>query len=361
MSTFTFLSPSGSNLTSGVISRSSWKKLSVTRNAAPWIYSNYPEAIGRKGKGYALAESGYFINQQKVSGAGEVFFSHTNYTGKTLKIRVHIFNPNPSSAIVKRTNVGMSSGYTNAAEVVSNYFNSTTKSFTLAVNGSAWLTDECAVPNGQPASGMIRFEADKVVIVTVYAYHNVSAVKGTEVAYPYSLSWSDDKSSATTYPPVYTGLGTGNFITFNHGTINLSTLAQNPYVYSSNGDNNSLPNNNEIVPIKLIGTTEIASLDAPHVDLRNLGNWCAHNYNVITFKNDTGSAKTVYGYLCGNSNGNTQVINCGGTIKSKILYEQTWRWAKITLSAGESYSLNFQHIIASYGAPATLHQWKVEN
>ncbi|MFB2020736.1 hypothetical protein ACEVJL_04540 [Pseudoflavonifractor sp. P01025] len=365
MASFEFLSPSGSNLTNGVIAATNCMKLKVTRNTAPWIYSNYPEAIGRGGKGKAIADpdakgNKYFINQQKVSGSGEVFFSHTNYTGKTLKIRVHIFNPNSSTVTVKRTNMGMSSGYNNAADTVINYFNSATKQFTLAKNGSAWLTDECAVPNGQPASGMIRFESDKVIIVTVYAYLNLSSVDGTETTYPYGFEWCDDKTQGSTkYPPVYTGLGNGNFITFAHGTIKVSDLLKKPYIYASNGDNYSHPNDNEIVPIKLLGTNLTASLTAAHDDLKNLGNWCTHNYNTITFKNDTTSAKTIYGSLCGNSAGNTQVINYKGKMHSKVLHEETWRWAKITLQAGETYALDFQHIIASYGAPATIHQWKV--
>ena len=77
MASFEFLSPSGSNLTNGVIAATNCMKLKVTRNTAPWIYSNYPEAIGRGGKGKAIADpdakgNKYFINQQKVSGSGEV-------------------------------------------------------------------------------------------------------------------------------------------------------------------------------------------------------------------------------------------------------------------------------------------------
>lgn len=41
------LSPSGSNLsTSKTIDTEKRTRLTVTRNSNPWIYSNYPEAIG---------------------------------------------------------------------------------------------------------------------------------------------------------------------------------------------------------------------------------------------------------------------------------------------------------------------------
>lgn len=72
------LSPSGSNLsTSKTIDTEKRTRLTVTRNSNPWIYSNYPEAIGKNGKGLALAENGYFLNQQTISGTAEVFYSHT--------------------------------------------------------------------------------------------------------------------------------------------------------------------------------------------------------------------------------------------------------------------------------------------
>ena len=61
------LSPSGSNLsTSKTIDTEKRTRLTVTRNSNPWIYSNYPEAIGKNGKGLALAENGYFLLPHKL-------------------------------------------------------------------------------------------------------------------------------------------------------------------------------------------------------------------------------------------------------------------------------------------------------
>ena len=90
------LSPSGSNLsTSKTIDTEKRTRLTVTRNSNPWIYSNYPEAIGKNGKGLALAENGYFLNQQTISGTAEVFYSHTNYTGKRLYVGIQAYNGLP--------------------------------------------------------------------------------------------------------------------------------------------------------------------------------------------------------------------------------------------------------------------------
>lgn len=62
----TFLEPSGSNLLTADIPQTSRNlKLTVTRNNAPWINSNYPEAVGAYGTNLSLAEYGYYVNQQR--------------------------------------------------------------------------------------------------------------------------------------------------------------------------------------------------------------------------------------------------------------------------------------------------------
>ena len=158
MAPVTFLEPSGSNLLSSQISRTGLTNLSVTRNNAPWINSNYPEAIGYKGANMAFAENGYYINQQTIKGDAEIFYSHTNHLKKAFKFRIHIYNCSASSVTVKRTNVGHSSGWDTAAEPIKEYFKGGTKTFTLASGGSAWLTDEyyIDVPTDMlPFSGMV--------------------------------------------------------------------------------------------------------------------------------------------------------------------------------------------------------------
>mgnify|MGYP004515822135 CR=1 FL=1 len=95
--------------------------------------------------------------------------------------------------------------------------------------------------------------------------------------------------------------------------------------------------------------------------LNNLGNWCTQNYHTITIKNNTTSTKTVYGYIGSNNIGNTPVVAQGTTIKSVLLENgpRRWKWCKIVLAANESYSLDYQTILASYGAAATFHEWAV--
>lgn len=60
MATIKMLSPTGSNLSSKVIDIEKRTNLTITRNSNPWLYSNYPEAIGKDNKGLALAENKYF-------------------------------------------------------------------------------------------------------------------------------------------------------------------------------------------------------------------------------------------------------------------------------------------------------------
>ena len=198
---------------------------------------------------------------------------------------------------------------------------------------------------------MLLINSTQNVIVTVYAYYDGNLIDGTAVAFPRGNS--ND-------PKVYSGRGTGYFLTFNHRTVTTNNL---PYVYTTNNNNISQTNTNETVPITLVGTNVVASISASDVNLRNLENWCAQNYHTITLKNSVSAAKTVYGYVGANALGNTQVINRGGVVKSCALTNNagyyTWRWCKVNLAANESCTFDFQQILASYGAAATVHKWEL--
>ncbi len=364
MANFTFLDQNGSNLIANAIpyNWNSVTKLNVTRNSAPWIYSNYPEGIAENS---ALTENGYYINQQRIKGEAEIFFSHRNDTYKELRFRIHIFNCSASAVTVKRTNIGFTSGWGKADVAVRQYFSGDNKTFTLASGASNWLTDEYKIaarttgsPLGLPFSGMVRLEASNDIIVTEYAYHAGVNFTGNEENFEYNGSQE------------YTGLGTGNFITFNHKLNNsdqtkVSALKLKPYIYTINHDQSARSNTNEIVPIKLVGTNLTADINSPTLSLRNLGNWCAHNYHIIKFTNDTNAQATIYEYISSNEGaGNTQVINRGGIIKSASLTSDTgkkqWRWCKLILNAGESYEFDFQQILASYGESASMMKWSLE-
>lgn len=110
-----------------------------------------------------------------------------------------------------------------------------------------------AIPadSSTPFTGMCRFETSGSVVVTVYAYQSTSAVDGNAVAFPYGLSYSADKSINHTYPAVYSGKGTGYYLTFTHGTKYVSDLLSRPYIYTSNAQG-GYGNSNEMIPIKMI-------------------------------------------------------------------------------------------------------------
>ena len=231
------LSPSGSNLSaSKTIDTEKRTRLTVTRNSNPWIYSNYPEAIGKNGKGLALAENGYFLNQQTISGTAEVFYSHTNYTEKKLYVGIQAYNGSSKSVTVTCQNYGDSSGWNKSINAVKNFFSSKKTSVTIASGKAAWIATSQAIPAdpSTPFTGMCRFETSGSVVVTVYAYQSTSAVDGNAVAFPYGLSYSADKSINHTYPAVYSGKGTGYYLTFTHGTKYVSDLLSRPYIYTSN-------------------------------------------------------------------------------------------------------------------------------
>lgn len=354
MASVTFLEPSGSNLLSTQISRTGLTNLNVTRNSAPWINSNYPEAMGLDGGNMAFADNGHFINQQTVKGDAEVFYSHTNHSGRTFYFSVHIFNCSASTVTVKRTNEGHSVGWTTAADAVKGYFNGNAATFTLASGASAWLIDEIKVPNGSPFSGMIHLNASNSIIVTEYAYFDYDTIDGEETLFKFI-----DTSE------VYTGIGTGYFITFNHKLLSadrtkVSALASKPYAYAVNSGNAGEINPNEMVPIKILGENKTAQVGGKY---SNIGNWGTHNYHIIQFTNDTSRAATIYGYIGSNPLGNTQVINRGGVVKSARLNTDTgkfqWRWCKVDLAAGESVEFDFQQILASYGSSASIMRWEL--
>lgn len=356
MATLTFLDPIAANLTSPVISTAGRTTLTPTRNTAPWIYCNYPEMLDYNGKGMAFADNGYYINQQTINGSASLFYSHWYRGTGSIKYRIQIWNGNSSSATVTRNNIGHTTGWGNAATAVSGFFASSSTTISVPANSAGWLTNEYTISANTPFSGMVSFTTNKSVVITVYAYRSASTITGNAVAFPYSTTYANDVT-------VYSGRGPGSFLTFNHGTKNVSTLST-PYRYSTNANGVSVRNINELVPISIVGTNKTADINSSDTTLQNLGNWCAQNYHTITFNNNTTSTATVYGYVGSNIAGNTQVINRGGAVKSYVFSDQpsgmhTWRWCKLVLSANESHTFDFQQILASYGMAATFHEWKL--
>ena len=353
---FEFLYPSNtSHISSTPLEElSGVSSLSFSRNNRPIIYANYPEQIGKEGLGLALAENGWCVNQQTITaGEAHIFFSHWNRSGDTLKYRVQIYNMSAGSVTITRSNCGFSSGWGDPGETVKEFYNSSSTSFSIDQGKSKWLTDEYSIASEQPFNGMIRFSTTKAVIVTLYAYRSISAIDGTEQVYPYdpnTETYSKDNE-------VYSGVGTGYFLTVAHGTKNVSGL---PYRYVTNKMN---ANNNEITPISIVGTNYVASEDAAK-PLNNLGNWCTQNYHTITFVNNTGSPQTIYGYIGSNNEGNTPVVAKGSNIESVKLEtpKRTWKWCRINMDASTTpFTLDYQTILASYGAAPIFHEWSTDN
>lgn len=361
MATIQFLDPIAANLSTSELAASPRTVLNVTSNNAPWICCNFPELIGElvngTRTGMALAGTGYgstygyYINRQSFSGAAQIFFSHWNKTGATLKYRIRLTNTSSATATVVRSSVGFSKGWADPNATIRNFFSSTSQTWSVAAGSSIWITDEYSASSEEPFNGMLRLNSTQTVQVTVYAYKNASDVTGNEVVYPYANGYRKE---------VYSGRGTGYFMTFNHGTITTSSM---PYRYTVNANHSALRNTNEIVPITLVGTNIVASVTNPDPDLSNLGNWCVQNLHNITLHNNSTAQKVVYGYLGANVNGNAHTINRGGVVKSCLLTNEsgkrTWKWCSVTLAAGESTTFDYQQIASSYYSPSSVMEWRL--
>lgn len=365
MATQTMHEPSGQYLVNHLIDEYQRTKLNVVRSNGAWIYSNYPEAIGKvkngAARGLALADNNYYLNRQTVSGAAQIFFSHTNYTGEALRCCIQLYNSGSSTVTVKREYYGYSVGFGNQVKAVKDYFSSASKTITVAAKGTAMLLDPFTVSGGatsMPFTGMLRMNSSANIEVSIYVYkyqkgNTFPFDRSKMKAYDYNINVSADPG--TTYPNVYTGRGPSYFLTFSHGTKTVSSLKSKPYVFTSNC-NKGLQNTNEIIPITMLSGGRVADVSSSNEDLSNLGNWCAQNYNIITFKNDTNTTATIQGYVrCSNP-----VMNLNGNVKGAVELQKTWNWCTVTLGPGESHELQYQHICASYGAGASHHQWSVE-
>ena len=359
IATFTYLNPTGSNLsnTNLTITTGTWTRLTFTRNNRPILYTNYPEALMEHDdtgnpKGYALADNGYYINRQTVSaGEAQIFFSHWNKKTTAIKYRIHIRNLSSSDATVTVSNIGFCDGW-DGTGAVCDFFTHSLGSIPVNANATAWMTPEYEIGVNTPFTGMLRFTTTQTIQVTFYAYTNASYVNGNEVVYPYDPV---QQLYGIDYQ-VYSGIGTGYFLSVNHGTIDI----KNAYRYRTNDKN---LNNNEITPINIVGTNYIARESAV-APFNNLGNWCTQNHHTITLHNTYSTAKTVYGYVCTNEEGNAQIIVHGSNVKGVRLTKdenRTWKWCKITLAAGEKFTFDYQTIVAAHGSSITFHEWSTNN
>lgn len=367
MSDSCFLSATAANLFSSQILGNGRKALTVGHGAKKiWMYSNYPEAIGRNKKGYALAESNYFLNRQTISGEGEVFFSHTNHTGAPLYCKIMFSNSSNTNATVTVSNYGYANGW-DAGGAVTRFFNYSSRSVSVPKKTEvAFTTEYVSTGGGTPFTGMLHLNTSRAIDVTVYVCKEENQNKKFDfdslVAFPYGFAYcdEDDDDGSILYPGVYSGYGEEFNLAFNHGTIKTTDF---PYKYITNA-NDQYKNDGEIIPIHLIGEDKIAQVPSSISGLDNLANWCVHNYHTITFKNPSSHSVTICGYISGAHDGSTPVINLNGETKFTVLEEArgafTWRWYRRTLSPNESFTLQYQHVLGSYGAGCQVTEWRLE-
>ena len=389
MANVEFLEPTGSNLSNEAILGNGYKVLTPGHGAnKAWIYSNYPEAMGLNGKGMAIAgplpencNKSYYLNQQTVSGEAEVFFSHNNHSSQSMYCRVQLYNPNSTSVSFTVSNIGYVNGW-NAGLVWDRYYRMNLdptdeiaesivpylKSGTITSEGAVWITPPFPVGTttsemGNPFSGVVHLSVSQDTVVTVYAYRNEGSVTGESIAFPYDFTHSAENPGElnVAHPGVYTGIGDEFNLSFNHGTIFTSNL---PYKYVTN-DSSDFPNNEEIIPIRILGENLTADINQSTASgLNNLANWCVHNFHYITFKNTLSQQVSISAYLYGAADGATPVILCNGQLKyvelSTSAGHLTWKWCTITLAPNETFNFNYQHILGTYGNGCQVTEWRLE-
>lgn len=339
---------------------------STDRQSGMMMHTNYPEFLENdsNGIGKAFAENGYCTNRQTYGpGKVQVFFSHHNKTGKNMWYGVHVFNGNTGVANVKILNWGFSTGFSNAATPVYQYFDTTTQSQNIASNGSWWVLQQQIPANASgsytPFWGVVTLEVSQPVIITTYAYKNISSLTGTEIPYPRGTAYSSDIA-------VLSGYGDGYHLkkTIN---INVSDLKDSngdykDYWYYTGEHGAWGRNNGELTPIHIVGTNLIATPESTNDTLNQLGNWSTLYDFTVNITNNTNTAKTVYGFISGNSAQSYPVIKTDSDIKAWLaLTDKTKRWFQETIPANTTYTYKFSYMQASYGAPATMHAWSLSS
>ena len=340
------------------------KKLSMTyslNRENPWLYCNYPEVI-QENLG-CFGEDGKAINRQGVSaGTGQIFYSYnaTNVTRK-IGIAIRVYNPGTTSITFKRLYYGHADSvndpgeYWNAMAYISweRYFASTTRTWTIPAKGSIWICDE-RIPAKAMFTGNLRYSTSGNAVIAVYLYKdNKNDISATTTIYPY-----DNKST------VYSGCGKGYFFTASPVTVKASEIIANGSVYfetnrRANMDYviNNDSNMNEMIPIKIAGSTLTASADQ-NAPLRNLANWCAQYSIPVKLVNDTAS-RFVFKCACVgyDTKGRYPVIVDGGKVLHGKMLGDNMRYdfKSIAVNAGETVYFTYQYILGTNSVGSVKH------
>ena len=333
--------------------------LTFTRNSTEdWIYCNYPEQIdadgidwpfGDEGYGYTKGK-GYYLNQQTVSGTVEIFFSHDSVRGG-FSYGIQLYNPSATPVTVTKTNQGFTQSW-DANSVWDQYFFPTAPlptSYYLEGYHSTWIFEE-AIRAGTPFCGSIQLQCPAEVLVTVYAFKDKTKLTGDGEAYKYN-----NKDTA------YTGLGAG-FFSYSTVTLNSDELLASP-MYCANG-HSSLPNVNDIIPIRLYGSDKTASADAG-APLDNLANWGAHNSMTFVLNNRENRPMRFRGVIQGERSGANIVIQADTLTQGKVVKSHAnsngWMWFDQVVPANTLDQFTVQLIMASYGNGPIWHKFTCEN
>lgn len=319
------------------------------RDERPYIYSNYPEAMGVSGKGEAYAENGYYINKQQIdAGEAHIFFSHTNHTSNIYKFGIQAYNPtgNPITFTVKKS--AYTAGWDSAGTIRDFYLSNTNTSQTINSGKYWWFCKDQTIKANNPFNGIYRIQTTGPVIITSYVYSNLSNIDGNEKAFPRNTT------VATSLGPV-TGIGKGYVLL---PTINLSIggtdydLSQKPFHYHIADERNPIYNSStgigDLTPIKCVTGETIST---------GLGNYTTEYSFTVKINNNTTAAKTVYGFTSATS-GRPCIIS-GGSVSAKDLQDSSWRFFQESIPAKTTKEFQFSIANGSYGNGALVNAFSL--
>ena len=216
---------------------------SVSRNTAEkFFYSNNPENLKN---GYSLADDGYWLARELISGTGHLYTWHINNTGKTIHSNILLYNPGSTNVTITFSNIGLTNGANSDRNAWINYYNNTSGNKIFTLKPQQFLSPDVlqsTVTNGKMFGKIARF-----------------SISGGNL-YIYDLAYATNSGGATAPAPKdesisrTRGLGQGFYETMNV----ILTLTDNAATQSfslggingaANNKNDSF-NGNDLISIK---------------------------------------------------------------------------------------------------------------
>lgn len=190
----------------GIIQKGDNKETcSVSRNTTEkFFYSNNPEHLD---SGKSLADDGFWLARELISGNGHLYTWHINKTGKSIHSNILLYNPGSSNVSITFSNIGLTNGAGSDRSAWINYYNNTSGSKTFTLKPQQFLSPDVlqsTVANGKMFGKIARF-----------------SISGGSL-YIYDLAYDTNSGGATSPAPKnpeYTsptrGLGNGFYETMN--------------------------------------------------------------------------------------------------------------------------------------------------